>query len=454
MSGMRKEVFNMTQKEITRLRVINQTIDKVITIREAAELINLSERQVIRLKKGVVEEGPAFIIHKNRGRKPAHAIPDDIQKQIIDLKNSKYQEANFSHFQELLQEYEGICIGYSTVYRILSQAGLTSPKKHRKKKFHHRRKRKPQEGMLVQIDASPFPWIIGGELFSLHGAIDDATGKILALFFAKNECLEGYFQIIRQIINLYGIPMSIYCDCHTIFLSPNYGKLTIDEQLQGKQVNLTQFGKAMSELGISVIKAKTPQAKGRIERLWETLQSRLPVEFKLRGINTIEAANDFLAQFISAYNDKFSVEPENPLPAFRPLDPGIALDYVLCVKEERTVIEDGAFSYKGKYYQLITDGKREIMPKTKIMVLSSSRIGIKASYDGVIYDTLVLEERPKKKALKLSKEQSQKRTPVKPAAEHPWRNVTKRKPNFVYEETDREILEMLNQLFNSTRAWA
>ncbi|MGI6485669.1 MAG: hypothetical protein ACOX15_04985 [Tepidanaerobacteraceae bacterium] len=101
----------------------------------------------------------------------------------------------------------------------------------------------------MQIDASPFPWIIGGERFSLHGAIDDATGKILALFFAKNECLEGYFQIIRQIINLYGIPMSIYCDCHTIFLSPNYGKLTIDEQLQGKQVNLTQFGKAMSELG-------------------------------------------------------------------------------------------------------------------------------------------------------------------------------------------------------------
>jgi hypothetical protein len=161
----------------------------------------------------------------------------------------------------LLKEYEGICISYSTVYRILSQAGLTSPKKHRKKKFHHRRKRKPQEGMLVQIDASPFPWIIGGKLFSLHGAIDDATGKILALFFAKNECLEGYFQIIRQIINLYGISMSIYCDCHTIFLSPNDGKLTIDEQLQGKQVNLTQFGKAMSELGISVIKAKTPQAK-------------------------------------------------------------------------------------------------------------------------------------------------------------------------------------------------
>lgn len=244
---MREETFRLTKKEITKLRVINQTIDAVITIKEAAELLNLSERQVIRLKKGVLEKGPAFIIHKNRGRKPGHAIPDDIQKRIVDLKNTKYQEANFTHFQELLEKHEGICISYSTVYRVLSQAGFVSPKKHRKRKVHHRRKRKPQEGMLVQIDASPHSWIIGGDVFSLHGAIDDATGKILALFFAKNECLEGYFQTMRQVINHHGIPMSLYCDRHTIFVSPNGSKLTIDEQLQGKQVKLTQFGRAMDE---------------------------------------------------------------------------------------------------------------------------------------------------------------------------------------------------------------
>jgi len=260
----------MTQQEVTKLRVINQAIDKVITIREAAELLNLSERQVIRLKGGVLKQGPAFIIHKNRGRKPEHALTGNKREEIVRLKQSKYQEANFAHFQELLEEHENICVSYPTVYRVLSEAGITSPKKQRKRKAHHRRKRKPQEGMLVQIDASPHPWIIGETAFSLHGAIDDATGKILALFFTENECLEGYFQVMEQIINRQGIPISIYCDRHSIFISPKDGKLSIDEQLQGKQVNLTQFGRAMDELGVNVIKAKSAQGKGRIERLWET----------------------------------------------------------------------------------------------------------------------------------------------------------------------------------------
>ena len=452
---MRKELFNMTQKEITRLRVINQTIDKVITIKEAAELLGLSERQVIRLKGGVNNYGPAFIIHKNRGRKPQHTLPDEVRMKIVELKQTKYQEANFNHFVELLEEHEDIKVSYTSVHRILTQAGIKSPKKHRKRKSHHRRKRKPQKGMLVQIDASPHEWIIGGELFTLHGAIDDATGEILALFFTPNECMEGYFEIIRQIVKNYGIPMSLYCDRHTIFVSPNDGKLSIEDQLKGKTVNLTQFGRAMEELGITIIKANSPQAKGRIEKLWDTLQSRLPVEFKIRGIDTMEAANAFLSQFIVAYNEKFGVEPENPEPAFRPLEPGIELDHILCIKEERTIIEDSAFSYKGKYYQLVRNGRKAAaMPKAKLTVLSSSKIGVKALYAGVVYDTLVLEERPKKKALKSSKKQPQKRTPVKPAADHPWRQMPQKRPNFAYEETDREIIEMLNQLFNSTRAWA
>jgi len=452
---MREEILNMTQKEITRLIVINQTIDKVITVREAAELLDLSERQVIRLKKGVVEQGPAFIIHKNRGRKPQHTLPDEVRMKVVELKQTKYKEANFNHFVELLEEHEGIKVSYASVHRTLTQAGIKSPKKHRKRKSHHRRKRKPQKGMLVQIDASPHEWIIGGELFTLHGAIDDATGEILALFFAPNECMEGYFEIIRQIVKNYGIPMSLYCDRHTIFVSPNDGKLSIEDQLKGKTVNLTQFGRAMEELGITIIKANSPQAKGRIEKLWNTLQSRLPVEFKIRGIDTIEAANAFLSQFIVAYNEKFGVEPENPEPAFRPLEPGIELDHILCIKEERTIIEDSAFSYKGKYYQLVRNGRKSAaMPKAKLTVLSSSKIGVRALYAGVVYDTLVLEEHPKKKALKSSKKQPQKRTPVKPAANHPWRQMPQKRPNFAYEETDREIIEMLNQLFNSTRAWA
>ena len=456
MSCMRKEIFNMTQKEITRLRVINQTIDKVLTIREAAELLVLSERQVIRLKKGVVQEGPASIIHKNRGRKPKHATVNKTKDLIIDLKSDKYKEANFNHFQELLEEHENIKVSYPTVYRILTEAGIKSPKKHRKHKTHHRRKRKPQKGMLVQIDASPHEWIIGGNSFDLHGAIDDATGEILALYFTPNECMEGYFEITRQIIANHGIPTSLYCDRHTIFISPNDGKLSIEDQLEGKTVNLTQFGKAMKELGINIIKAYSPQAKGRVERLWGTLQSRLPVEFKINGITTMEAANAFLAEFIVKYNKKFGVEPEDSTFAFRALDSSINLDNILCIKEERKIIEGSAFSYNGQYYQLIQNGKKAAaLPKAKLTVLTSSRIGVRAIYSDIVYDTKVLDERPKK-SIKIKAEK--KDIKYKPSKDHPWKQEYKKttpsyKENYLHEQ-DEEIDKILKGLFNSTRAWA
>lgn len=443
---MRKEEFNMTQKEITRLRVINQTIDKVITIKEAAELLDLSERQVIRLKKGVLENGPSFIIHKNRGRKPKHAICDELKEQIIELKKTKYKEANFNHFKELLEEHEGIDVSYSTVHRVLTQAGIKSPMKHRKRRAHHRRERKPQEGMLVQIDASPHKWILGGGSFDLHGAIDDATGKILALHFTPNECMEGYFEIMHQIVNNHGIPTSIYCDRHSIFVSPNDGKLSIDEQLEGKIVKLTQFGRAIDELGITMIKAYSPQAKGRIERLWGTLQSRLVVEFKIHGIDTIEAANAFLPAFIEKYNAKFAVEPKVPTTAYRELDPGIDLNTILCKKDERSIINSSAISYGGTYYQLIDNGKKaSLHPSTKVTVLDSSKIGIKVIYQGKLYDTEPLKERPKKKEVEKPKKPKE---PYIPIEDHPWRQ-TDRMPTFLYEESDRELLE---RLYNSTQA--
>jgi len=451
---MREEIYTMTQREITKLRVINQTIDGVLTIRDAAKLLNLSERQVIRLKKGVLQHGAAFVIHKNRGRKPSHTISKDVQDTIVELKRKKYQEANFNHFKELLEEHEHITVSYSTVHRILSRAGIMSPQKRRKPKAHHRRKRMPQKGMLVQIDASPYPWIIGGEVVSLHGAVDDATGEILALFFAKNECLNGYFQVMEQMITSHGIPISIYCDKHTIFVSPKKDKLAIEDQLQGKQVKLTQFGRAMEELGITVTTAHSPQAKGRIERLWRTLQSRLPIEFKLAGINTLEAANAFLAQFITKYNQRFGTAPENPNTAFRALDADLDLDTILCIKDERTIIEGGAFSYGGNYFKLVTKAKDFApLPRARITVLKSPKTGIRAIYKGEVYETVLLEDRPKRP---VPEQKAQTNRPAKtiPTADHPWRQIPIQKPKHYYGETDSEILAMLDELFSSTRAWA
>ena len=313
--------------------------------------------------------------------------------------------------------------------------------------------------MLIQIDASPHTWIIGEKAFDLHGAIDDATGEILALHFTPNECMEGYFEIVRQIICKHGIPTSFYCDRHTIFVSPNDGKLSIEDQLEGKRANLTQFGRAMDELGINIIKAYSPQAKGRIERLWGTLQSRLPVEFKIHGITTMEAANAFLAEFIVKFNKKFGVKASDPESAFRQLEPEVNIDFILCRKEERQIIANSGFSYNGKYYQLYKNGKEaESIPKTKITVLTSARIGVKAAYAGVIYDTKLLNERPRRPVKSSPKSESKKGKFI-PAKDHPWRNSGNEKPTPLYEEvllrkeTDAEIQEILNGLFNSTRAW-
>ena len=218
----------MSQKQLNKYVTISKLIDGQITIKEASECLGLCERQIYRLRKGVQEQGVSFLIHKNKGKKPDHAIPDQIIQMIIDLKRTDaYKEANFLHFKEILAEYEGINISYSALYDLLTGAGFESPKKRRRFKPHRRRKRRPQEGPLIQMDASPHKWFGTDEVFNLHGAIDDATGKVVALYLAKHECLQGYFEIMRFMLSNFGISMSIYSDGHTIFRSPLKGKFTI-----------------------------------------------------------------------------------------------------------------------------------------------------------------------------------------------------------------------------------
>lgn len=440
----------MTQDERNKLYVARCLLDGKMTISEAAEILSLSERQVKRIKKGVAEHGEAFVIHKNRGRKPVHALSDELKDTVVNLKKSeKYSQANFSHFRELLEEYESINLSKPSVYRILVSNGLTSPKKHSKVKHHKRRKRKPQRGMLVIIDASPHAWFFNNQECSLHGAVDDATGEILALFFAPTECLEGYFQLMKSIISHYGVPLAVYADRHTIFRSPKADKLSLEEELSGKKVKVTQFGRAMAELGINLIWAKSAQAKGRIERLWETLQSRLPVELNIAGMSTIEDANTFLATFINKYNEKFAVEPKDPWPAFRKLEDNVNLDYVLCLKDTRQVDNGSTFSFEGVYYRVIRNNKvMPVIPKSKVTVLKSPRFGLKVEYSGSIYDVEALDSLPPKTAApKLPK---QPRKPVVPAENHPWRTKSVRLPVAIYEESDREILEAL---YSSRLAW-
>lgn len=375
----------MTDKELKKLHVINCALECKITVAEAANALGLSERRIKQLKKEVKEHGVESIIHGNRGRKPSHSIDEKIVQKILELKNSyKYQEANFLHFQELLEEYESIKISYSALYDLLNNANIKSPKKHRKPKKHHRRKRKAAAGMMLQADGTPHDWFGTARKQSLHGFIDDATGTITGLYMCENECLLGYLEVTRQTLKNHGIPMCLYPDKYSVFF-PALGKdqqLTIEEQLSGMQKSVTQFGRIMNELGVEMFPASSPQAKGRIERLWETLQSRLVTEFRINGITTIEQANTFLPKYIKKYNKKFAISPRDEVSAFIRLPKNLNLDTLLCVKIPRTTDNAGVFSINNCKFAVES---KSIPPRAKITVLISKDAGVRALYKDKIY---------------------------------------------------------------------
>ena len=382
-----ERTITLTQEQLRKLQVIDRYRSKAITREKAAELLGLSERQITRLKKGVEKEGAGFVINKNTGRTPAHAIPAETKEKILELRaEPAFQGANFTHFREILEADYQIIISYTALRSILQDAGIKSPKSKRQhKRGKKRRERRDHPGELIQIDATPYEWFGTPIKYALHGAIDDATGKIVGLYMTQNECLFGYEEMMRYCCLHYGVPQSVYSDKHTIFRSPKTGKLTVEEEIQGKTVNLTQFGRAMYELGVDIIYANSPEAKGRVERMWQTLQSRLPVEFAKRDITTVSEANKFLQdEYIDTFNKLFSV-PCTGEPIFVAVRDSSLLDDILCIKAQRKTDKTGAFSFKGKTFQLIKDGKPFVLPKKEITVMVNPNTGIRAKYQSFVY---------------------------------------------------------------------
>jgi len=440
--------ITLSQKRLNHAHILNRLLtDSSYTIAQAAEATGLSERHIIRLKGEYRKHGIDALVHKNIGRPPAHAISEKLRNTIIDLKSSKlFEKANFKHFQEILgREKYGIKISYSALHGILTSAGIKSPKTRRPSKKHRRRKRKAYEGMMLQIDASPFDWLGLGKDYSLHGAIDDATGKIVALYMCKHECLQGYFEIMRSVISKNGIPVSLYADRHTIFLSPKDGKLTIEEQLQGIQVKDTQFGRAVKQLGITLIKARSAQAKGRIERLWETLQSRLPIEFALENISTVDAANTFLKTYIDEYNSLFAVEAENTEIAYREVSPALNIENILCIIEKRTFDNGGVFSFYNQTFKLVSNKPETVLPhRGKLDVLVSPIFGVRASFAGIVYDVVPFIKPEKVKKSANAKVKKQKYIPDD---SHYYKYGHQLIKKVTFEDNDIAILKMLEKIF-------
>jgi transposase len=382
-------ISKWSQKRHLRIGIITKFIEGALSREQAAELAGISERQVTRIAKEVKDLGAGATLHKNIGNKPTNSINADVEKAILEINSRpEYYMVNFLHFHDSLRDRHGILIPYSSLVSILKRHKKESPKKHKRRRVHRRRSRKTRPGELIQIDASPFDWLRNGKPCALHGAIDDATGEAVGLYLCQNECRLGYFEVMRQCILTHGVPLSLYSDRHTIFRSPKEDKLTTEELLHGKDKKFTQFGRAMDELGVNIIYARSAQAKGRVERMWETLQSRLPVEFALEGITTIDAANEYLSgKGLAYFNQKWAVEAEGD-PIYVPLRQDVDIDTILCVKEKRGTDNAGVFSFGSKTFKIMDAGFPVIPKNQKIEVLIGLRIGIMVSYKGQVFQTI------------------------------------------------------------------
>ena len=330
----------MSQKEFQRVKVIENAAGGRLSVREASRLLQLSERQVQRLKRRYRPDSLAWVQHGNRGRPMPWALPLPQKQLILNLARSKYQGFNDSHLAEKLRAEENLAVSRETVCRILRAAKLASPQKRRPRQYRSRRPPRPRFGMMALTDASRHDWLEGrGPTLTLIGFQDDATSQILAAHFQlEAENTLGYLRALHAMITTHGVPLSLYRDRHSIF-QRNDAHWTVAEQLAGKQ-SPTQLGRALEELGIEQIPAYSPQAKGRIERAWRTCQDRLVSELRLARATTLPEANAVLDQFCADYNQRFARPATQAASDFRSLPRRFDLSRCLALHYQRVVAAD------------------------------------------------------------------------------------------------------------------
>jgi transposase len=333
-------MVTMSQKEFQRVKVIENAAGGRLCVREASRLLHLSERQVQRLKRRYQPDSLDWVHHGNRGRGMPWAVSVPQKQLILTLARGKYQGFNDSHLTEKLHCEENLTVSRETVRRILRAAKLVSPQKRRPRKYRSRRPPRPRFGMMVLTDASRHDWLEGrGPTLTLIGFQDDATGQILAAHFQlEAENTVGYLRALHAMIVAHGVPLSLYHDRHSIF-QRNDSHWTLAEQLTGKQ-SPTQLGHALQQLGIQPIPAYSPQAKGRIERVWRTCQDRLVSELRLARATTLEQANAVLARFCADYNQRFARPAAKAASDFRRPPRRFDLARCLSLRYQRVVAAD------------------------------------------------------------------------------------------------------------------
>jgi transposase-like protein len=405
-----EDMIMVRQGELKRLHVIEKVLERVIKQVEAAEILSLSSRQIRRIIKRIRIEGEKGIIHKSRGRPSNRRIPGKIRDKVIQLYRKQYPDFGPTLASEKLLERDGIRVNDETLRMWLIEVG--DWKKTRKRRGHRQwRERKHHYGEMVQIDGSHHDWFEGrGPGCVLMGYIDDATGDVFGRFYGYEGTIPA-MDSFKRYVKKHGLPLSVYLDKYKTYKST--AKPTIQDELNGQEP-LSDFERALRELGVEVKHANSPQAKGRIERLFGTLQDRLVKEMRLRGIRTLEEANIFLEEYLPIYNRKFSVSPKERDNLHRPLGRGLNLDAILCKKTERTLRNDFSVAHNSKLYQV-----EEAIQASKVMVQDRIDGSLRIYYKDRALRFREITERPlrEKKPLALTK----RTKPYTPPPRHPWR---------------------------------
>lgn len=335
----------MDHRDQQRIDVLARWREGALAVAEATALLGCSQRTAWRLRRRFATMGVDWVVHGNRGRASPRRLPAATREQIVELARSRYRGVNDSHLAELLAEDEEIVIGRSSLQRLLRQSGVGTTRRRRSPRYRSRRERMPQAGLLVQIDGSPHDWLEGrGPRLTLVGAIDDATGAIVAATFGPVEDSRAYLTILARMCRDHGVPAAVYRDRSGIFAPLRPGGPLGDAG--------TQVGRAFAELGISSIPAASPQAKGRVERLWGTCQDRLVSELRLARTDDLAGANAVLERFIGRFNAQFSVPPAIELPAWRPAPAARELDRICAFRWRRVVGNDNTIRVEGAVLQL------------------------------------------------------------------------------------------------------
>jgi len=412
------KLLNMSAKELNRLAVMQKLSEKRVSQKEAGTILGLSVRQIKRLLRAYRQQGAAGLVSKHRGRKGNNRLSEEVRKRALNLLKTKYKGFGPTLAHEKLVEKEKLKLSDESVRKLMIAEDLWKPRKAKKVVTHQLRERRACFGELIQIDGSPHDWFEGrAEACVLLVFIDDATGQLVQLRFVESESFFSYCQVAEGYFRQYGKPVAFYSDRHGIF------RVNVPSTSAGEA--LTQFGRAMQELDIQIICANSPQAKGRVERVIQTLQDRLPKELRLRGISNMAEGNAYLPEFMQDFNQRFAVEPRSSVNAHRLLTAKDDLARILTWQETRTLSKNLTLQFQKTVYQIQTDRPSYALRKAQATVCVNAQEELTILYNRKALAYTIYKQQAKQaeivSAKHLDRALKPQRVPPKPAPDHPWR---------------------------------